>query len=91
MLLGTRHLRPNKQSRTDLIGSDFVSVKSDGLLTSCFFIFLIKLFNNQNAHNPKLAELRTTDPKNSSQVKALRCSGEVKRTYWIQLSFRMPR
>jgi hypothetical protein len=58
MLLGTRHSRPNKQSRTDLIGSNFVSVKSDGLLTSCFFYF------------PKLAELRTTDPKNSSQVKA---------------------
>ena len=37
MLLVTRHLRPNKQSRTDLIDSNFVSVKSDGLLAFLFF------------------------------------------------------
>jgi|KBSSwiStaDraftv2_1062776.scaffolds.fasta_scaffold442331_2 hypothetical protein len=37
MQLGTRHLRPNKQSRTDLIDSNFVSVKSDGLLAFLFF------------------------------------------------------
>ena len=37
MLLGTRHLRPNKQSHADLIGSGFVNVKSDGLLAFLFF------------------------------------------------------